>query len=551
MLCPVKSHKENTCKSPPWQRALWVGLAGLTALRLVVAATLPLVPDEAYYALWATLPLQGGYYDHPFMVALWMKGGMTLLGPQPLGVRLAGPLGAWLASWALARAVGLSLPSCAPGQRAKAAFWVVMSLNATPGFSLAMLVMTPDVPLMVMTCLGLWALMGAWADPGRLWRWGLAGFMGGLAFDSKYTAALPWGGALANLLWQAWRHLTKRPPNSLQDVKVRPAPKGHVAAPQSALPALASAGVMAAAALLAAEPVLLWNARHGGVGLVKQFGRLGTAGWGWHYEVEFMAGQLALATPLLVLCWWRGFSVAQRHAQGKAGFQAMMWLVLPGLALFTFQALHSRVQPNWPLLLYPMLAWGAGWLALWGSAFWQRLMGWGVGLGLLGTVGIMALAWWPLPASWHVSAHWNVVARQSAGWDGLLLNVRPVQRCDLVVADYALAARLAWSARSLGVGGPFYSTDQRWKWLAGAKAVINAPSMVQSLHEWRPGKEPAPGQPNWPQGAVLVPRPYKEGFGQGEGSTEPKPAVRFYVLSPCQPFAQAFGAGQRLWRLPD
>ena len=44
-------------------------LAGLTLLRLVVAAILPLAPDEAYYWAWSR-DLQGGYLDHPPMVAL-------------------------------------------------------------------------------------------------------------------------------------------------------------------------------------------------------------------------------------------------------------------------------------------------------------------------------------------------------------------------------------------------------------------------------------------------------------------------------------------------
>ena len=51
-----------------------VALAVLTLLRLALAARLPLAPDEAYYFLWSR-HLQAGYFDHPPMVALWIRAG--------------------------------------------------------------------------------------------------------------------------------------------------------------------------------------------------------------------------------------------------------------------------------------------------------------------------------------------------------------------------------------------------------------------------------------------------------------------------------------------
>jgi len=46
------------------------GAGWVDALRLVVAASIPLVPDEAYYWVWSRA-LAPGYPDHPPMVALW------------------------------------------------------------------------------------------------------------------------------------------------------------------------------------------------------------------------------------------------------------------------------------------------------------------------------------------------------------------------------------------------------------------------------------------------------------------------------------------------
>ena len=44
-------------------------LAALTILRLVVAALMPISPDEAYYWIWSRA-LASGYYDHRRMVVI-------------------------------------------------------------------------------------------------------------------------------------------------------------------------------------------------------------------------------------------------------------------------------------------------------------------------------------------------------------------------------------------------------------------------------------------------------------------------------------------------
>src|ERR1700742_5052992 len=82
-----------------WAMERWAlaGLAGLTVLRLVMAAVLPLAPDEAYYWIWSRA-LAPGYLDHPPMVALWIRAGTELAGDVPLGVRLLGPLSGMLGS---------------------------------------------------------------------------------------------------------------------------------------------------------------------------------------------------------------------------------------------------------------------------------------------------------------------------------------------------------------------------------------------------------------------------------------------------------------------
>ncbi|MBC7674277.1 MAG: glycosyl transferase, partial [Polaromonas sp.] len=74
-----------------WRDALVV-TAVATMLRLLLAAWLPLFPDETYYWEWSR-HLAAGYYDHPPAIAVLVAMGArlgTLLGagPSPFFVRL-------------------------------------------------------------------------------------------------------------------------------------------------------------------------------------------------------------------------------------------------------------------------------------------------------------------------------------------------------------------------------------------------------------------------------------------------------------------------------
>ena len=88
-----------------WRIAVAV-LVAAALLRLVVAATVPLFPDEAYYWMWSSR-LAGGYFDHPPAIAVLIRAGGWPT--TPLGVRfmpvLAGFV-ATLATAAIARRIG-------------------------------------------------------------------------------------------------------------------------------------------------------------------------------------------------------------------------------------------------------------------------------------------------------------------------------------------------------------------------------------------------------------------------------------------------------------
>ena len=399
-------------------------LAVLTALRLAVAASTPLAPDEAYYWVWSRA-LAAGYLDHPPMVALWIRAGTALAGPGALGVRLLSPFAAGLGSLLLWRAAEDLLP----GRRA--GLVAAGLLNATLLFGVGAVTMTPDTPLLLFWTAALWALARLHATGRPAW-WLAVGAAAGLALDSKYTAALL---APAVLLWllavPSLRHWLRRP-----------------------WPWLA-----ALVALLLFAPVLAWNAAHGWASFAKQGAR--TADWDPSRAVQFAAelfgGQFALATPLLAVLLAAGIVLAARGGWRRAPAWTLLAVltVLPA-AVFLQHAFGDRVQANWPAVIYPAAAVAVAGL----SPKWRRLHLPAAGLGCAVTVlvyaqGIFVLV--PLPPRLDPT-----VARL-AGWDGLAGAVAAAAAAEgagfVAVENYGVAAEMA---RLLPPAIPVLAVDRRW-----------------------------------------------------------------------------------------
>ncbi|MDB5370737.1 MAG: UDP-phosphomannose--protein mannosyltransferase [Roseomonas sp.] len=390
----------------PWLLAL----AGLTALRLLAAALLPVSPDEAYYWIWGRA-LAPGYYDHPPMVALWIAAGTALAGDNAFGIRLFGPLGVAMASVLLARA-GEAL---FPGR--KVGHWGAALLNGTLLFSAGSVLMTPDTPLLVFWCAGLWAAAKLHAT--RDGRWWLAfGAFAGLALLSKYTALLLGLGIVLWLLaeaplrpwllrWQLW----------------------------------AGGGI----ALLCFAPVIWWNAGHDWVSFAKQGGRAGTAGTGssLRYLGELVGGQAALATPIIFVLCVAGIVMActARFRRSDPAAGLLLALTLPATLLFLWQATGSRVQGNWPAILYPSACLAA---AAYLDPRWSRWRGAGLALGFtLTLLALIQAAFAPVP----LPRRNDPTLARLGGWPAFAARVEQARLASgaqfVAAEEYGLAGELA------------------------------------------------------------------------------------------------------------
>ncbi|GEK97330.1 ArnT family glycosyltransferase [Gluconobacter kanchanaburiensis] len=399
-------------------RWFWGLLGGLTVLRLLLAANVPLTPDEAYYWVWSR-SLQCGYLDHPFMVALWIRAGTWIAGNTPLGVRLLGPLSVLPGSWALYHAARRLLPSFAWPQ---SGLKVALLLNATLMLGLGAATMTPDTPLLFFVTLFLYTLSRA-IDPtltarGAIPWWLGSGILLGLAFDSKYTAVLiglGLGGAV------------------LSTARLRRQP-----GPWLAIPALA----------VTMLPVILWNAHNHWASFLRQGGRAGD--WrparAMQFIGELLGGQIGLATPLIFILFVMGLWACIRRNR------LLAWMALVPVVVFGTHALGDRVQPNWPAVIYPVLALAAL------EAGWRIKPA--VISGFLVTLFVSIQA---LFSPLHLIPHRDPVLRLTGGWSAfskaVALKARSEGATALAVDDYGLAARLAFTQNILPVVG----TDSRWR----------------------------------------------------------------------------------------
>jgi 4-amino-4-deoxy-L-arabinose transferase-like glycosyltransferase len=308
-----------------WRTAVAV-IVGGTLLRLVLAAFLPLFPDEAYYWVWSR-NLAAGYFDHPPMIAWVIRFGTALVGDVPVGVRLGPVLCGSIASLAVA-----STARRIAGDDAAllAAVMMVVLPLAAAGLVLA----TPDAPLLAAFAVAMYTVVRAIGAPVRSresTRWWLfAGIALGLAFSSKYTSILLPLGVVAAVV-------------SHRDLRRRLLEPG---------PYLAC--IVAVVVFL---PVLWWNARHDWISFRYQLEHgLGSSTVNvWRrlirHEGDLLGGQLGLASPILVVMMaiavaagLRRRAAAERHL--LASVSALTFL------FFVYSAVRKHVEANWPAPAY-------------------------------------------------------------------------------------------------------------------------------------------------------------------------------------------------------
>jgi 4-amino-4-deoxy-L-arabinose transferase-like glycosyltransferase len=394
-------------------------LALAAAIRLVIAAFVPLVPDEAYYWEWSR-HLAAGYFDHPPVIAWLIRVGTVIGGATPFGVRAAPILAGFAGSCAAA-----ALANSISGPRG--AWRLAVLLAVVPLAGVGLVLATPDAPLLACAAVMLWAVDralagqpsadGAVSQPhsaSTIGWWSAAGVALGLGASSKYTVVLIPAGIFAAFVIS----------RDLRGELRRPGP--YVAC-----------GVAACVFL----PVVAWNANHDWVSFRFQLhhGLGPVTGSALVRELALAGGQAGLVSPVLfvlVVCAV-AHGLSRRDSPRRfvlAVVAAFVW------AFFAVSAIRRPVEANWPAIaVLPALVLLATSMPGARRARWERI---GVTIGGAMVAAIYILAMSPVPL---LPARADPLAR-AFGWDELARAVIADEAGDSVGGRAAATSPRIWLA---------------------------------------------------------------------------------------------------------
>jgi 4-amino-4-deoxy-L-arabinose transferase-like glycosyltransferase len=393
-----------------WFVGLWLAVS---AIKVVLAVSLPVFVDEAFYWLEGR-HLAWAYSDLPGLNAWLARLGTAAGGDHALALRLPFLLIGACIPWLIVHMTRREYDARTGWQAGSLA--LLLPLSGTMG-----LLALPDAPLLLATLLCLDASLRLLrrVDGFAAGELALGLALGGLC-HYRFAAVIAVG-MLAMLSLPAGRRALQRP-----------------------LPWLA-VGIGALAWL----PLLLWNLHNADAGL--QFQLVDRHPWTFSSEgIRLGRMQLVLATPLLLVAMtvaaWRAL---RAHGNGASRYLASCGaMIVLGFLALGFFADRERVSFHWPLpgylALLPLVpAVLVGWSRGWRTATWAT-----AALGLLAVLGYYVVA--SVPAWRAQTASQNFHPTNFAGWSVLAeaVDVRLASMpagTRILAGDFKLGAELGFA----------------------------------------------------------------------------------------------------------
>lgn len=279
----------------------------LFLLNIFQSITLPLIDDEAYYWVWSNY-LDFGYYDHPPMVALFIKAGYLLI-KGTLGVRLMSILsciGVYII-WIL-----ILKPKTLKDNYLFIGLFGSVGFYQTLGF-----ISTPDAPLLLFSSLFLWRWK-IFTEKHNLINTLLLGTSMALTMYSKYQGALlivftliPF---LPSLLKNKWFYFSLL------------------------------------ISLILYFPHLFWQYEHDWASIKYHFFERNKQKSFSYPFIKWILGILIIGNPLLI--YFYGKSIFYRLDRNKPWIKSLQWVSFGGILFFSLFSFSRVIQPQWNLIIY-------------------------------------------------------------------------------------------------------------------------------------------------------------------------------------------------------
>jgi len=285
------------------------------AVKLVLAAVLPLSLDESYYWVWSH-NLQLSYFDHPPLVS-WLY----LLG-QPL--EFLGQAVRWPGVILGHLTVYIWLVIVKPHCSETTLKWFLLLLLTTPLLGLGSLIITPDVPLMFFWSLSTLIFIKTLEQP-RFQKFLLLGALLGLGFLSKYHVALFLPMALMVMMLAKELNIKNLP------------------------------GLLVGALIFftVAAPVIYWNYTNDWVSFSFQLNHgLGGESWKPRWTLSYLLGQILIFFPTVLFVATKKF---RQRLQGSVLDKTLIVFGFVPLLFFLYSSTKAHVEANWPIIAVPFV----------------------------------------------------------------------------------------------------------------------------------------------------------------------------------------------------
>ncbi|WP_460570587.1 glycosyltransferase family 39 protein [Flaviaesturariibacter terrae] len=320
--------------TPNYRRRLVLLLLATSLLRLLLAASFGLGNDEVYYWTYAQ-HLQWNYFDHPPLVALWIRlfTANGLLEFNELFVRLGSIVSCVIASALLFHTVRRLY--------SERAGWIAAVLYQASIYAgiIAGLFILPDSPQMLFWCAALWFGVRIHDNPRRWGPWIGFGIMAGLSILGKVHGVFLWFGTGLYILFRQRAWLRR---------------------PQLYVAALLTAAL--------ASPIFFWNKRNDFITWRFHSERVELKQWAFNGPglLRELGGQLLYNNPVIVVLLAIALvALARRRWTLPPAARLLAWIGLPMIAVLVAISLLRDTLPHWSgpgyVTLLPLAAiWLAG-----------------------------------------------------------------------------------------------------------------------------------------------------------------------------------------------